>query len=265
MKHTQFDYLKKIVEANIPCLIQGPAGTSKSTTAMQVLEELDLKLHSITCTRQTSVNNLLGFLSVTGEYIPSQLRQAFEHGGGFILEEQNAADSNVLICLNSMENGFLAFPDKIVYKHKDFRFIATANPNDNLYSARNNMDFSVNDRLHTINFHPDPALELALTSQPTVELMQAARKFLSSHGSSIQATMRDAIRVEQLTKLAIPNPIVTEIFSSDEALGELFKTELVILKEDLIKEQEQAKFDKLTQHDMTTYDDFLDKVKQQGK
>jgi len=258
MKHNKFDYLKRIVEADIPCLIQGPAGTSKSTTAMQVLEELGLKLHSITCTQQTSVNNLLGFLSVTGDYIPSQLRQAFEYGHGFILEEQNAADPNVLICLNSMENGFLAFPDKIIYKHKDFRFIATANPNDNLYSARNNMDFSVNDRLHHINFHPDLELELALTSQATANVMQAVREFLSSHGSSIQATMRDAIRVEKLTKLGFTDPIVTEIFYSDEALGRTFKQEFrkILEKEEL---------DKLTQHGMKTYTTFADKILKETK
>jgi len=261
MKHSKFDYVKRVVEANIPCLIQGPAGTSKSTTAMQVVEALDLKMHSITCTRQTSVNNFLGFLSVTGVYITSQLRQAFEFGGAFVIEEINACDANTLICLNTIENGFLSFPDKIVHRHKDFRLLATANPNDNVYSARTNLDFATDDRLLKINFEPDAKLELALTSQETVDKMKTVRHFLSSQGSSIQATMRDAIRIEKLTKLGlVKEPILEVIFTSDESLGNMYKLELAEITTKLQEQKVQEEKDKLTQHDMQTFDEFYEKV-----
>jgi len=261
MHHSRYEYTKAVIDANIPCLLIGGAGTGKTTTAIQVAEALGLKMHSITGTRQTSVNNLLGFVNVNGEYIPSQLRDAFEHGGVFILEEQNNMDPNTLICLNTMENGWLSFPDKIVTRHKDFRFVATSNPNDNVYSARSALDFSSEDRLLKITFIPDPDLELYLTSATTVTLMETARSFLKAQGSSIQATMRDAIRIEKLSSLGIiDNPVNEVLFHSDESLGELFskKSEEILAKAKAA--EAKAEEDKKTQHEMNTFSSFSKKV-----
>ena len=111
MNHYKYEEVKTLIDNNINVLLQGPAGSGKSTLLAQVIKDLGYGMFSITMTRQTTQSNLLGFISVTGNYVPSQLRKAVEFGGVFILEELDATDPNVVLCLNTLENGYLAFPD----------------------------------------------------------------------------------------------------------------------------------------------------------
>ena len=218
MHHLKYNYVKTCIESGMPIRLTSEAGAGKTTMAMQIAEELDLEFFTISCTKQMSVNALIGFISINGTYIPTQFRKAYESGALFLLDELDAADPNVLLALNTIENGYMAFPDGVIKAHPSFRLVATTNPDDNhsIYTGRSKLDFSTKDRYHTIPLERDPNLELHLTSQEVVDEITIARQVLESNSSSKQLTMRDAIRIHKLKSLGIStSPIEDVVFSDD--------------------------------------------------
>lgn len=205
MNHYKYEEVKTLIDNNINVLLQGPAGSGKSTLLAQVIKDLGYEMYSITMTRQTTQSNLLGFISVTGNYIPSQLRKAVEFGGVFILEELDAADPNVVLCLNTIENGYLSFPDGLVDVHENFRLCATANPSDehHAYTGRSKLDASTLDRFDIINVPRDEALELSIVGKEVVDKVTIMRTLLDKNNVSYTVSMRDAIRYSKRLDLGI--------------------------------------------------------------
>ncbi len=264
MKHIKFDYVKKVADSGMPVLLIGESGTGKTTLAKAIADERGNGFAVISFTQQTSVNDILGFKSVTGEYQPSEFRKAYEQGYTVLFDELDSAHSNTILSLNTMDNGYVPFPDGIVHAHKNFRLLATANPHNeqSVYTGRSRLDFSTLNRFYRIQLDRDPKLEEALTSEETAAEVAIVRNFLLAQGSSIKATMRETLRIHKLKELNLGvDPILDTIFFEDVTLGEQYLQQ----KETIIAEQEenqkQAELDKLTQHDMTTYTDFLSKVK----
>jgi energy-coupling factor transporter ATP-binding protein EcfA2 len=213
MKHSKYPYIKTLVSAGETVLLLGSAGTGKTTIAMQLAEDLSLPFYTMSMTKQTAVSALIGFISINGTYIPSQLRTAFETGGIFLLDELDAADVNVLLTLNTIENGFLAFPDKIVRAHPDFHLIATANPinEHSSYTGRSKLDFSTTDRYHKVELARDDSLEIHLTSQSLFEEVTLARQLMSEMGLTATVTMRDSLRMHRLQSLGIAECVFKDV------------------------------------------------------
>jgi hypothetical protein len=261
MHHNKYSYVKKVVESGMPVFLSGPAGSGKSTMAMQIAKDLSLTFHSISCTKQMSVNALLGFISINGVYIPTQLRNAFENGGLFLLDEADAADPNVLLCLNTIENGFISFPDSIVQKNPNFRLILTANPSDahSTYTGRSKLDFSTIDRYFHITLDRDPELELSLTSPDIVEHADIARSILKANGVTSTITMRDTIRMYKLSQLDISNCIYHDvIFHKHPELYSEFDT--VIGNKRL-----EAKKKSMTQSEATSVDELWEVIQREAQ
>ncbi len=167
VQHEQFDNLLKIVGANQAVLLVGPAGTGKSHAGETVAEALDLAFHAISVGSQTSKSDLIGYLTATGTYIRTQFREAYEHGGLFLLDEADAGNSNVLILLNAaLSNGQMAFPDGMIKAHENFRMIGTANTYGNgasrQYVGRNQLDAATLDRFAVLDWNIDPKIEQSL-------------------------------------------------------------------------------------------------------
>lgn len=109
-------------------MIIGPSGSGKTTVAVEYAESKGLEYIIQGGSAQLTVDDLLGYNSITtGEYFPSLLRDAIENGKVFILDEIDACSTNTLLCLNAFKRDEVQFPDKIIKAHPDFRFIATAN------------------------------------------------------------------------------------------------------------------------------------------
>ena len=244
----------------MPVLLVGQAGSGKSTLLMQIAQDLSLPFHSISCTKQMSVSALLGFISINGAYIPTQLRHAYENGGLFLLDELDASDANVLLTLNTIENGFISFPDKIVHAHPDFRLCATANPfNDHsTYTGRSKLDFSTIDRYFVIELERDDALEVSLTSQELFDKVSIARTLMTQNGISQSITMRDSIRMHKLHSLEITDCVFKDIaFKDHHSLYNEFTTKIDTIT------QEKAKAAH-TQSDATTIDELWDIVQRES-
>lgn len=261
MIHKQYNYIYKLIEANIATLLVGVAGCGKSTIAMQIAEELGFGFSSVSCTKQMSVNALMGFISINGIYIPSPLRKAYETGSVFLLDELDAADANVLLCLNTIENGFISFPDKIIEAHPNFRLIATANPLDahSTYTGRSKLDFSTMDRYFVVEIDRDDTLEILLTSQDLFDKISTARSIMTSNGVTKSITMRDSIRMHKLQSLNITNCIFEDIIFKE--VPSLY-TEFVKQVEVIAKEKAKA-FN--TQSDVTSIDNLFDVIQRESK
>ena len=261
-KHHKYEFIKDLIENDISTMLIGPSGCGKSTIAIQAIKELNMEMSAMVFTKQTSINSILGFISVNGTYISSQFREAFEHGKVFLAEEYNGADSNVLLTFNTIENGYMAFPDKIVHVHPNFRFVATSNPEDKIYTGRSTLDFATIDRFFKVRLDRDEDLELNLTSPNVISQVTMARTFLKSQGSSIQVTMRDSLRIHKLGKLKlIKDPLLEVVFYSDPNLGEIYLKEIDHLKEEQKRKEEEERENNKSQQEMTNYQDYITKIK----
>ncbi len=165
--HKKFDEVGVVLRNRLNAFLYGPAGSGKSYIAEQIAELLNLPFYSISVSYQTSVSTLMGYMDANGHYVRSLLREAFENGGVFCIDEIDAGNQNVIMCLNSITNSEnVAFPDKMVKKHKDFIAVATANTagtgNDLQYVGRERIDASTLSRFVKIKVDYDIALERAL-------------------------------------------------------------------------------------------------------
>lgn len=227
MKHNKYSEVVTLVNASVPVLLTGERGSGKTTLAKDVAEYLKLEFFSMSMTRQTTLSHLLGFMNVNGIYIPSQLRTASENGGVFLLDEVDASDPNVLLCLNTIENGFISFPDKIVHVHKDFRLMATSNPQDNHreYNGRAKLDASTLDRFDIISVEKDDILEQSIVDYHTYSHMELIRKCLAKINSPTYISMRDSIRFNKRKELGLLDGFVYKLLDKDRLALEAYEAE----------------------------------------
>jgi len=224
MLHHKFEEVSIIVNANIPVLLTGEKGSGKTTLAKQVAEHLDIPFFSISMTRQTTLSHLLGFMSVNGTYVPSQLREVAENGGAFLLDEIDAGDANVMLCLNTIENGFISFPDAIIELHEDFRLMATSNPQDqhDHYVGRSKLDAATLDRFDQIDVDHDNNLEKSLIDLDVFSHVNALRDVMKSLNSSIVISMRDAIRYQKRKELNLLDNYVYRLTNKNDLAYEKY-------------------------------------------
>jgi MoxR-like ATPase len=195
-EHFKKAEIQKLVSAGIATMLTGEKGSGKTTIAMDIAKTLNLHFYSISMTRQTTLSHLLGFVSVNGTYIESQLYKAATCGGLFLLDEIDAADANVILSLNTIENGYISFPTGVVQIHKDFRMVATANPQDehHHYVGRSRLDAATLDRFDIVIIPLDLDLEKSLVDTDTSLKISALRHILKQNNSSKSVSMRDSLR-----------------------------------------------------------------------
>ena len=167
--HEAFNRILQAVSANISggILLVGGAGSGKTTTCHKVAEALNLPFRTISVCKQTTLSHLVGFINVSGEYVTTPFREAYEKGGVFLLDEFDAGNENVVLALNSaLANGICEFPDQQIVRHKDFRCLASANTYGTgatlQFVGRNKLDGATLDRFVVIDHDYDQKLEFAL-------------------------------------------------------------------------------------------------------
>lgn len=223
MKHKKYDEVKILVENNIPVLLVGDTGSGKTSTIKDIAEDLNYKFYCVSMTRQTTLSSLLGFKTITsGEYAPTELRKAIEFGGLLLLDEINAADPNVLLCLNTIENGFIAFPDGIIEVHEDFRLCAASNPESKQFTGRAVLDGSTLDRFDKIDFNTDKDLEKHIVGPKVFSMIADVRKCLEEWNSDKQISMRDSIRLKKRLDLNMSEGFIDKLFDGNDALIESY-------------------------------------------
>lgn len=160
------DVLDILIDGDHAMMI-GPPGTGKSHIAEQCAEALGLPFYGVSLGPQTPTSQLLGYMQATGEYVRSLFRQAYEHGGLFHFDEFDAGNAQTMVVINAaLANGQMAFPDRMVKRHDDFRCAASANTHgtgpDRMMVGRQQLDAATLDRFEEVEIQYDPALEESL-------------------------------------------------------------------------------------------------------
>ncbi len=173
--HSQFRELLGLVEeGHRNLLMVGPAGSGKTTLAKNLAESLGVEFGFLSMSAGITETHLLGrtLPDAAGawSFRPSRFTELYESGGVFLLDEVDAADSNVMVAINAaLANGHLALTDgRIVTRHADCYIVAAANTwglgGDYQYVGRNQLDAATLDRfvLSKVFVGYDIALELDL-------------------------------------------------------------------------------------------------------
>ena len=172
VQHAMFETILKVFETDEPIWINGPAGSGKTSVVRAVAEAMGVAFRSVSVCATTSKAELMGYRNVaTGEYVRSEMRDAYEYGGVILLDECDAANPNVLLCANNLAaNDVTGFPDGMVRRHKDFRLAAAANTigrgGDAQYVGRNQIDAATLNRYTFLYMGYDPHIEAAMTGLP---------------------------------------------------------------------------------------------------
>jgi len=256
MKHEKYDEIKTLVKHGMNVLLSGPAGSGKSTIIKNISTELDLPMYTMPMTKQTTLNSLLGFISINGNYIPSQLRKAVEEGGIMLLDELDGSDPNTVLCLNTLENGYLACPDGNINVHKDFHLCATANPSNEhqIYTGRSKLDGATLDRFEEVEILRDNELEILLTCEETNAELNTMRGILSYNNVSKTLSMRDAIRFKKRKDIGLAKGYEFVLLGEHD-----------FVKDYHIKMKANRPKKVLTQSECTNIDDLWEVVNTPGK
>ncbi|MCP4489800.1 MAG: AAA domain-containing protein [Gammaproteobacteria bacterium] len=237
-----------LTKNNIPTLLMGEKGSGKTTLARQVADELKLNYNLIAMTRQTTLGHLMGYLSVNGTYITSPLRKSFEGGGLFLIDEIDAGDPNVLLTLNTIENGYLSFPDTMVDAHPDFHLMAAANPKNQheQYTGRAKLDAATLDRFDKVHVDRDENLEQSLVDFDTFRKMEILRKIIREQNILQTISMRDSIRYQKRKELDLLQDFVFNMVDGNELVIEKYHIAI------------QGMPKKISQSDCTNVDELIE-------
>lgn len=199
LRHIQLPELIKLGAMRLPTLLVGVAGTGKTHASEQVAEALGLKYYTMSVGAQTSKSDIIGYMNANGNYVATMFRQAYEHGGVFLMDEIDAGNANVLIQVNAaLSNGMCAFPDVMVKKHYNFIFIASANTYgtgmNRQYVGRNQLDAATLDRFTILDWNIDNNLEAQLAVGPKgkdwLEVVRTVRTYIEKHNIRALVTPR---------------------------------------------------------------------------
>lgn len=232
LRHKSLDNLIVMASQKIPVLLVGCAGSGKTHAAAQVAEAMGLEHYTMSVGAQTSKSDIIGYMHASGGYVPTLFRKAYEEGGVFLMDEIDAGNANVLIQVNAaLSNGFCAFPDKMVERHKDFIFIASANTFGNganrMYVGRNQLDAATLDRFAVLVWDVDEKLENKMaeaygsTGKNWLSVVRKLRKTIEEDGVRALVTPRATMKGCSLLSIGLDfetvlNAVIVENLPNDK-------------------------------------------------
>lgn len=193
----QTTLIKKLL-ARVNVYLHGPAGSGKTTacrlSAKALSEALgrEIKFYAFSADETMQTYQLLGYRNASdASIVRTQFRDAWEHGGLFLLDEMDTAPGLLTVLNMALDNGLCAFPDGLIPMHADFFFVGGGNTigkgADSTYVSRNRQDGATMTRFAFIRWDYDEALELAaagVDQRAWVEHVQKIRKAISDLGVS---------------------------------------------------------------------------------
>ena len=201
--HHEFETVLKLVAADIPVFLTGPAGCGKNVICKQISEALGKEFYFSNAVTQEY--KITGFIDANGKYQETQFYKAFTHGGVFMLDEMDASTPEVLVILNAaIANRYFDFPVGRVEAHPDFRIVAAGNTYgtgaDIEYTGRFQLDASSLDRFAIIEVSYDNDIELAIAGgdKEVIEFIHAFRSAIAAADIKFTVSYR---AIERLVKL----------------------------------------------------------------
>lgn len=214
--HKDFEKILKVVDANVPVMLVGRAGSGKNHTLEQVAEALDLDFYFSNAVTQEYA--LKGFIDANGHFHETQFYKAFSQGGMFFLDEMDASIPEALIVLNSaIANGYFDFPIGRVRKHERFRVVSAGNTwgtgANAIYIGRNQLDGATLDRFVQIEFDYDNELERGFTSDSDLyEFTIDLRKAIDKTQTRAIVSMRALLNADKLSGVLAIDEIIKSVY-----------------------------------------------------
>lgn len=165
IQHIQFPELVQMVSTGLNIFLVGPAGSGKTTAAINVAKALNVEFYFTGAI--ASEFKLTGFINAKGEIVSTEFRRAYEKGGLFLFDEIDASYPQAVLAFNAaLSNDYMDFPDKRITRHENFYCIAAANTYgqgaDRQYVGRNQLDAASLDRFVFLDWKYDENLETTL-------------------------------------------------------------------------------------------------------
>jgi adenylate kinase len=201
IQHKLFPRLVKMLSARdhknhrLNIWIAGPAGTGKTSAAEHAAKALGLEFSSYGSLQDTY--KIFGFYSPgTGQYIRTQFRERWEHGGIILLDDFDGSDPAACVeFCQALANGGCTFPDGYIERHPDCVIILTANTwglgATNDYVGRMKQDAAFLDRFAKLHWPIDEDLELATAPiEAWTRRVQEIRANVKTKGLKVLVTPR---------------------------------------------------------------------------
>ncbi|OAV71849.1 ATPase family associated with various cellular activities (AAA) [Bacteroidales bacterium Barb4] len=183
-QHFQLPTLLQILATKLNVYIVGPAGSGKTTAAIQCAKALDIDFYFTGAV--ASEFKLTGFIDAQGRIVSTEFRKAFENGGLFLFDEIDASYPQAVLAFNAaLANDYMDFPDKRISRHENFYCIAAANTYgqgaDRQYVGRNQLDAASLDRFVFLDWKYDENLERDLAgNQDWSDYVQKIRRYIEA-------------------------------------------------------------------------------------
>jgi MoxR-like ATPase len=167
MDHPVTEGAIKSLQLQRKLMLVGPAGTGKTTMVEKIAKSLDIAFYKYSCSRDSSVHDLLGYKQPTSEtYLETTFLNAYENGGIFLVDEYDAMSGDMALFFNGVADNskFISIPHRDskpqAVKHKDFYLVMCGNTwgkGSTDYSGRDFQDMALMDRFrfcrHHVGYH----------------------------------------------------------------------------------------------------------------
>ena len=163
--HHKFPLLLSAIAAGVNVMLVGPAGSGKTTACAKAAKALGLAFYFTGAIQ--SEYKLTGFVDAQGRIVSTAFRQAYENGGLFLFDENDASSPSAVLAFNAaLANDYADFPDGSIARNDNFRAVAACNTfglgASRQYVGRFKQDAAALDRYATIDWDYDTGLEAAM-------------------------------------------------------------------------------------------------------
>lgn len=218
--HKDFAKILTCIAAGVNVAAVGPAGSGKSTIFEMAAKELGLSYYFTGAVQQE--HKIMGYMDANGNYHRTPFREAFEHGGLFVMEEFDGSGARALLAINNAAaNSHCDFPDGMVTKHKDFVLVMAGNTfgtgASRQYVGRQQIDAATLDRFAFVEVGYDEDLETAITlavnasAGSWVKKVQSFRRKVEKAGLRHVVSPRASLMGAKLLKQGMDEQTVVEL------------------------------------------------------
>lgn len=178
--HPELEFVIDLLSAGQIPFLYGPAGSGKTSAAMQAAEALGVQFYATSFGPESGAGDTLGFPDANGNTVRTQFRDAWEHGGLWIGDECDAGPGDHMIPVNmALGNGHCAFPDGIVPRHPKFYAMMganTAGSGGTDQYQRHQIDYATRNRFAMVAWEYDEDGEVDWAGRDQKEWVQHVQK-----------------------------------------------------------------------------------------